>query len=218
MHWTQRAAVRPSAEAEAPRGLRPFGRPLSLQRPGGCREIRLWLIAEDVDLEAECLALGPGDAPPYWAFCWGGGQLLARFILDHPEEVAGRRVLDLGSGSGVVAIAAALAGAQSVLAVDSDPASLEAVRANARANGICVETSQQTSDEWDVLLASDVYFEAGPRNFCEAMLAEGRRVLLCEPDRPDAEHPRLEPLLRAAANTHPDVDSPTRSAAIYRLG
>jgi predicted nicotinamide N-methyase len=210
--------VQARAEHEAPSGLRAFGRALSLRRPRACPEIALWLIDDGVDLEAACEALTAGEAPPYWAFCWGSGQLLARFVLDHPEEVAGRRVLDLGSGSGVVAIAARLAGAESVLAVDTDPMALAAVRANADASAVRLETAQQTSDEWDLLVASDVWFEAGPREFCESMAASGRRVLLCEPDRPGARHPQREPLLRAAALTQPDVDSPTHTAAIYRLG
>src|SRR6201995_3001753 len=74
--------------------------------------------------------------PPFWAFAWAGGQALARYLLDHPQEVAGRRVLDLASGSGLVAIAARLAGAASALAVDIDPFCAAAVQVNAGANGV----------------------------------------------------------------------------------
>lgn len=205
------------APASPERELRAFGRPLSLQRPALCPEIALWLVCEDVDLEQECEALLEGQAPPYWAFCWGGGQVLARYLLDHPAEVADRSVLDLGTGSGVVAIAAALAGARAVMAVDNDLDALAAARRNAAANGVSVEVSRSPDRDSEVLLASDVYFEAGPRDFCERQAELGRRVLVCEPDRPGARHPSLPPLLRAEARTLPDVDSPTRSAAIYRL-
>lgn len=78
--------------------------------------------------------------PPFWAFPWAGGQALARYVLDHPEVVAGRTVLDFATGSGVVAIAAAKAGAQRVRAVDIDPLALTAVAMNAEANGVAVET------------------------------------------------------------------------------
>ena len=208
----------PELEAAEIAEPRPFGRALSLQRAPGCPEIRLWLIAEEVDLEAECHALAEGVAPPYWAFCWGAGQLLARHLLEHPDEVAGRRVLDLGTGSGVVAIAAALAGARSVLAVDNDLDSLAAAARNASVNGVEIATATQSTGAFDLLLASDVYFEQGPRRFCEQSACEGREVLLCEPDRPGARHPDGVALLRATVRTHPDVDSPTTSAAIYRLG
>ena len=79
-----------------------------------------------------------GESAPFWAFCWASGQLLARYVLDHPELVRGRRVLDFGCGSGVVAIAAALAGAESAVACDCDPLALEAARANAALNGVAV--------------------------------------------------------------------------------
>ena len=84
------------------------------------------------------LAGGSGP-PPYWAYVWGGGAALARRLLDHPEAVRGRRVLDLGCGGGVVAIAAALAGARHVLAADIDPLALTALKLNAALNGVAVE-------------------------------------------------------------------------------
>ena len=73
-------------------GRRAFRQALVLRRLPLCPEIRLWLLGDEVDLEAECRELHDGEAPPYWAFCWGSGQALARFLLDHPEEVRGRRV------------------------------------------------------------------------------------------------------------------------------
>lgn len=107
-----------------------------------------------------------GLAPPYWAFSWAGGQALARFILDHPEYVVGRQVIDFGSGGGIVAMAAKRAGAARVIAVDRDPVALVACAINARANGVelaLVESeSLQKVDGLgaaDVVLAGDVFYE-----------------------------------------------------------
>ena len=100
-------------------------------------EIRLHQADEPIGLweltEGEFRSEQP---PPFWAFAWAGGQALARFVLDHPAEVAGKRVLDLAAGSGLVAIAAASAGAASVRAVDIDPLAIAAVELNAAANGV----------------------------------------------------------------------------------
>ena len=101
--------------------------------------------------------------PPFWAFAWAGGQGLARFVLDHPEVVRGRRVLDLASGSGLVAIAAARSGAASVLAVDVDPVAVAVVALNAEANGVDVATRQDDLLDGDagtaeVVLAGDAFY------------------------------------------------------------
>src|SRR5579863_1143264 len=105
-------------------------------------ELRLYLATEVVPLwrktEEELAAMGV--PPPYWAFAWAGGQALARYVLDNPALVSGKRVLDFGSGSGIVALAAAKAGAGSVLAADIDKFSLAAINANAGANGLSVTT------------------------------------------------------------------------------
>ena len=104
-----------------------------------------------------------GEAPPYWAFAWLGGQALARYVLDH-DTVRGKRVLDLATGSGLVAIAAVLAGAASVLAVDIDPLSGEAVAANAAANGVEVpfllaDLLDGPAPDVDLVLAGDVLYQ-----------------------------------------------------------
>ena len=100
------------------------------------------------------------SAPPYWAFCWGGGQALARWILDNPAVVAGRRVVDFGAGSGVAGIAAALAGASQVLCVDIDEDALTACHRNAQLNGVRLETAPALSIHQDgLLLAADVCYE-----------------------------------------------------------
>ncbi len=105
-----------------------------------------------------------GVEPPFWAFAWPGSQALARHVLDHPETVAGRRVLDFAAGGGLAAIACAMAGAASVEAAEIDPLATEATRMNAAANGVPVVA--QTGDlvgaacRWDIILCGDVYYEA----------------------------------------------------------
>lgn len=127
-------------------------------------EIRLWLLNADYpagplppDVARTLMA-----APPYWAFCWGSGAVLARWLFDHPELVRGKRVLDFGAGSGVAAVAAALAGAQRAIACDIDPQSLLASRANARLNKVDVELAGDFfafSGEVDLILAADVLYD-----------------------------------------------------------
>jgi predicted nicotinamide N-methyase len=100
--------------------------------------------------------------PPFWAFAWAGGQGLARYLLDHPAEVAGRTVLDLASGSGLTAIAAARAGAASVRAVEIDPTAIAAIELNAHANGVSVDgflgDVLDTDAGADLVLAGDVFY------------------------------------------------------------
>jgi len=146
--------------------------------------VPLWRKTEE-ELEAE------GVPPPYWAFAWAGGQALARFLLDNPAEVAGRSVLDFGSGSGLVALAAAKAGAADVLASDTDPFALAAIALNAHANDVIVRTISDdmigSSAERDIILLGDMCYE---RPLAERLLAwlterarDGTHVLLGDPGR-----------------------------------
>ncbi|MEJ1976108.1 MAG: 50S ribosomal protein L11 methyltransferase [Acetobacteraceae bacterium] len=102
--------------------------------------------------------------PPFWAFAWPGGQALARYVLDHPASVAGRRVLDFAAGGGIAAIACAMVGAALVETAEIDPMAAIATRLNARANGVSIVTT--TADlvgepgRWDVILCGDVCYEA----------------------------------------------------------
>jgi len=208
-----------SGSAEPP-SLTAFGRSLEFQRPPLCPEIGLWLLDDSVDLESSCLGLGSMQAPPYWAFCWGSGQAMARFLLDHPERVDGRRVVDFGAGSGVAGIAARLAGAASVTAVDMDPEARAATLHNAASNGVELATRSSLPDdpeEWDLLLASDVLYEPSQLGRLRALAQGGRPVLLSDPERPSS--PRLDHPAQAryAVRTLPDVDSPVKSAAVFLL-
>ena len=118
---------------------------LAVQPVPLCPEIRLRLLCPEVDLDADARDF-LGEHAPFWAFCWASGQVLARYLLDHPELVRGQRVVDFGTGSGVVGIAAALAGAERVTVCDSDPHALEAARLNAAHNAVDLDFSDQTSD------------------------------------------------------------------------
>jgi predicted nicotinamide N-methyase len=133
-----------------------------------------------------------GTPPPFWAFAWAGGQALARYILDHPEIVAGRDVLDLASGSGIVAIAAAKAGARRVVAADIDSFAATAIVLNAVLNDvdIAIETRDlldRGAAGWGVVLAGDVCYEEPMASRMIVMLrrtaARGRLALLGDPGR-----------------------------------
>jgi predicted nicotinamide N-methyase len=157
-------------------------------------EISLWLADEITPLwrltEEELGAMGL--PPPFWAFAWAGGQALARWLLDHPDQVAGQRVIDLAAGSGLVAVAAMKAGAASVLAADIDPFCAAAVAANARSNSVEIAfTDANLLDAppppADLICAGDVFYE---KPMAEAVLAwlkqaqaNGTRVIVGDPGR-----------------------------------
>jgi predicted nicotinamide N-methyase len=177
------------------------------------------------------------DAPPFWAFPWAGGQGLARYILDHPETVAGRDVLDVASGSGLVAIAAAKAGARSVLAGDIDDHALAAIALNAAANGATAVTSGRVdladgcpstagcaggADGADVVLAADVFYQRELADCALRFLRAARRggadVLCADPGR--AFVPRAS--LTALATYQVPVltvleDAAVKEVTVYRL-
>lgn len=155
-------------------------------RPPIVPEVELHLVD---DIVALWKVTGEDGPPPFWAIAWLGGQALARYVLDHPEEVVGRRVLDLGTGSGLVAIAARLAGAAHVLAADVDPFCLIAVRLNAEANGVAVDVTVDdllTDDppDVDIVLAGDVWYERDMAQRAMSWLSRSSaRVLLGDPGR-----------------------------------
>ena len=130
--------------------------------------------------------------PPFWAFAWAGGQALARFLLDHPERVAGRSVLDFGAGSGIVAIAAAKAGAASVLAAEIDHFAAAAIAANASLNDVAIAVTTtdllDTVDaRWEVVTAGDVCYERPMADrvmgWLRGLAARGTLALLGDPGR-----------------------------------
>jgi predicted nicotinamide N-methyase len=130
--------------------------------------------------------------PPYWAFAWAGGQALARYLLDNPEISRGKRVLDLGAGSGLTAIAPKLAGAAQVIANDIDTIALIACRLNATANGVAIETSSDDllaapPAKFGVVLVGDLFYERTLADkvltYIEAAAAGGAAILIGDPQR-----------------------------------
>ncbi|MDG4766946.1 50S ribosomal protein L11 methyltransferase [Solwaraspora sp. WMMD406] len=156
-------------------------------------ELRLYQADEPIGLweltEGEFRGEQP---PPFWAFAWAGGQALARYVLDQPDTVAGLRVLDLATGSGLVAIAAARAGAARVRAVDVDPVAVAAAELNAEANEVRLAATVADLLDGDhgdaqVVLAGDVFYSeamaARMLRFLLRAAADGVRVLVGDPDR-----------------------------------
>jgi predicted nicotinamide N-methyase len=154
-------------------------------------ELLLHQADEPIALWEETEAGGAQQAPPFWAFAWAGGQALARHVLDDPTLVADRAVLDLATGSGLVAIAAARAGARPVTANDIDPLSLAAAEANAEANGVSLRFVEgdllQTDDRYAVILAGDVFYSREMSGrvlpFLRKAASHGSLVLVGDPGR-----------------------------------
>jgi predicted nicotinamide N-methyase len=175
-----------------------------LVAPPHVPEIRLHLADEAHELwqktEEELEQIGL--PPPFWAFAWAGGQGLARYILDHPAAVEGRRVLDFAAGSGLVGIAAAKGRAGSVLAADIDPYSAAAIRLNARANAVVLDSTAadciDTDDGWEIVLAGDVFYEKPFADrlvpWFERLARRGAGVLIGDPGRSYLPKDRLLPL------------------------
>ena len=150
-----------------------------LMAPALVPEIKLHLASEVIPLwrktEEELAAIGV--PPPYWAFAWAGGQALARYLLDHPHLVADKRVLDFGAGSGLVAVAAAKAGARHIVAADIDPFAVAAIARNAEANNVVLEITAKdmidAADAFDLILVGDMCYE---RPLAERLMAWLRSV------------------------------------------
>ena len=188
-------------------------------------EIMLHLASEVVPLwqktEEELSEIGV--PPPYWAFAWAGGQALARYILDNPALVTGKRVLDIGSGSGLVGLAAAKAGAANVLAADIDAFACAAITLNAQANDLRIATTEKnligTAPDWDVILVGDLFYE---RPLAEGLVAWlrplGKMVLLGDPGRTYFPRQGVENLATYNVQTTRDLeDCEIRETGVYRL-
>lgn len=163
---------------------------------------------------------------PYWARPWGGGLALARHVLDQPEVVAGKRVLDLGAGSGLVAIAAGLAGAAQVTAADVDPYALTATRLNAEANGVTVQTllgDLTTGDppEVELMLVGDLFYDpdlaARVLAFLERCSGAGIAVLIGDPWRASLPADRLRVVAEYTVADFGDAEGALRKAAVFEL-
>ncbi|MCC6551904.1 MAG: methyltransferase [Polyangiaceae bacterium] len=183
-------------------------------------EVRLHLASEVTPLweASEAELARAGVPPPYWAFAWAGGQALARHVLDRPEVVAGKRVLDLASGSGLLAIAATLAGAAEVTAADVDPFSAAAIALNAAENGVdvaivCGDLTGEGAEgagQWDVVLAGDICYERGMAErlvgWLRMQAARGAEVLVGDPGRAYCPAEGIEEVARRGVPTSVDLE------------
>jgi predicted nicotinamide N-methyase len=192
-------------------------------------EIRLHLATEITPIwqaTEESLARS-ALPPPYWAFAWAGGQALARYLLDHPEQVAGRTVLDFGAGSGLVAIAAVKAGAEFVLAAEIDHFAAAAIAANAALNEVAVTVTIadviDTADpHWGIITAGDVCYEqpmAGRVTaWLRALAGSGSLVLLGDPGRAYLPAAGLRERARYLVPTSLELeDRETREAVVWEV-
>lgn len=193
-------------------------------------EIKLYLAAEVTPLwQMTEQRLKQNDLPPpFWAFAWPGGQGLARYLLDNPTLVAGLRVVDFASGSGVVGIAAKMAGAKHVLSVDIDLLALEAIKLNAELNDVKIETCDgldlsKPYRKADVILAGDICYQQATSTsvtrwlrFC---VEAGKNVFLCDPGRAYVPREGMTKLESYNVPTSRDLeDNDIRIATVWHMG
>jgi len=187
-------------------------------------EVQLYLAEESLPIwEKTEEELGEMNVPPpYWAFAWAGGQALARYLLDNPQIVRGKRALDLGSGSGLAGIAAMKGGAASVLAADIDTMALAATGLNAAANAMAIEMmagdllAADPPGTFDVILVGDLFYErelaSRVLTFIETALHNGALILIGDPQRNYFPKGRFE----AAAEYHVPVTRELEDADIKK--
>lgn len=191
-------------------------------------EIRLHLATEMTPLwhATESYLKQNGIDPPFWAFAWVGGQALARYVLDHPEVVAGLNVLDIGSGGGIVAIAAVLAGAERVTALDVDPLAAAACRLNAQLNGTADRIATQTADAitydfapFDLILVGDVCYTRGASDDLARRLRQATApVLLGDPGRQFLPRRDIRLLATYTVETSRELEAGSMTqASIWRM-
>ena len=199
-----------------------------LRTPPLTPELRLHLADEAVPLwqKTEEQLGEMGLPPPFWAFAWAGGQALARHVLDEPDLVAGKRVLDFASGSGLVAIAAARAGAACVEASEIDAFAAAAIALNSEANGVEVRVREEDmigrDEGWEVVLAGDVSYErdmaAAVSGWLEGLARRGARVRIGDPGRFYLALERLERVARYAVPVTRELeDSEIKDTGVYRF-
>ncbi len=167
-----------------------------------------------------------GLSAPFWAFAWAGGQALARYILDNPALVAGKRVLDFASGSGLVAIAAAKSGARTIEACEIDAFAVAAIALNAEANGANVQAIRADligrDEGWDVVLAADVCYEremaARALDWLASLAARGAEVRIGDPGRTYLPKERLERIAEYRVPVTRELeDGEIKNTGVWRL-
>lgn len=176
-----------------------------------CREIKLWLVdptpMQRQFSQDEILAIQA--YPAYWAFCWASGQVLARYILDNPETVKDKRIMDFGAGSGIVAIAAIMAGAKQVIACDIDPDALLSCEENARLNNVEFELHPDLftfDQEIDLLIAADVLYDKANLPLLDVFLDKAPEVLVADSRVKNFDFPPYQAIGKIDSFTVPDLD------------
>jgi predicted nicotinamide N-methyase len=201
----------------------------ALHEPPLIPEIRLHLATEIVPIwqMTEEELEKSGLPPPFWAFAWAGGQALARYILDHPETVRGRRVLDFGSGSGLIGVAAMKAGAASVLAADIDAFAAAAIELNAEVNKVSLLVTTEDlvgvpDRGWDVVLIGDMCYERPLAERIEkwvhSLVDGGALALIGDPGRTYLPKAGLDKLISYAVKTTRELeDTDVRNTSVWRV-
>jgi len=185
-------------------------------------DLRLWLI----DPENMDRCFSPEETrrileePPYWCFCWASGLVLVDWLAQHPEWVRGKHVLDVGSGSGVAAIAAARAGAAQVVACDLDPLALAACRANAELNDVQLDYSADLFAErrdYDLAIVADVLYDRANLPLLDRVLEHAQQVLVADSRVRDFSHPAYRRIAGLQGCTRPDLAEPEtfRHVSLY---
>lgn len=203
------------------RGIIPGAR-LEITRLPDCPDVRLLLLGADFpqgELDAESIRRAM-DKPLYWAFCWASGQVLAWHLLQHPDLVRDGRVVDFGCGSGVVAIAAALAGAGEVIACDSDPLALAATERNAALNGVDLTLAPNfdlVRGQVDLVTAADVLYDRGNLHWLERFRQRAARVLVADSRLKEFDFPPYRKIACRISSTVPDLDESAefREVSVY---
>jgi len=162
------------------------------------------------------------DNPLYWIFCWASGQVLAEYLLENPEWVKGKRVLDFGCGSGVVAIAAAMAGATEVIACDIDPIALQATELNAELNSVALTITDDyfgIEGDIDIIIVADVLYDKSNFPWLERFVERSSRVLIADSRVKKFDFPPYEQIDRREGCTLPDLDESAefRDVRIYAV-
>ncbi|MGE5545893.1 MAG: class I SAM-dependent methyltransferase [Solirubrobacterales bacterium] len=199
-----------------------------VSHPPACPEIKLWMATEVTPLweATEAALLRVNLPPPYWAFCWAGGQALTRWVLDNPDEVRGKRVLDFAAGSGASAIAAAVNGAARVEAADIDRIACAAIELNAELNGttvdVVVDDVVGSDNRWDLVVAGDVCYEQPMTEhiwpWLKRLAADGATVIMADPGRAYLPKHGLLEIARMTVATSLELEDRTqREVVIYRI-
>jgi predicted nicotinamide N-methyase len=197
-------------------------------QPPACPEIDLWLATEVTPLweATEHVLEKINVPPPYWAFCWAGGQALTRYVLDNPELVRGKRVLDFAAGCGASAMAAGKNGAAKVEAAEIDQFACTVMTMNAELNGVTVDVLTEdvvgAENRWDVVVAGDVCYERPMTEYIfpwlRKLAASGAQVFMADPGRAYLPKQGLLEVARMTVATSLDLEDRTqREVAVYRI-